>query len=96
MVYFPISKYRFVRNEKATQKNKKYQAVLMNKKTGRKIRVPYGDSRYQHYKDSTGEGLWSHKNHLDKSRRVRYKSRHQGYIKPGYYSPGYFSMRFLW
>jgi hypothetical protein len=88
--------YRFVRNEKATQKNKKYQAILINERTQREIRVPYGDSRYEQFRDSTGLGVYSSKNHLDKARRIRYKKRHQTYIKSGFYSPGYFSMKFLW
>ena len=96
MTYFPMDEWKFLRNEKATQKNKKYQAILINKKTGRKRKVPYGDSRYQQYKDSTGLGVYSNKNHLNKARRERYKKRHQNFIKPGLYSAGYFSMRFLW
>lgn len=95
-MYYPMKDYRFVRNEKATQKNKKYQAILVSERTQREIRVPYGDSRYEQYRDSTGLDAWSHRNHLDKARRKKYKDRHQGFIKPGHYSPGYFSMKYLW
>lgn len=49
---------------KSPRKNKKYRAILPNNKT-----VDFGDSRYQQYKDTTGLGLYTNKDHLDKERR---------------------------
>ena len=96
MTYFPMDEWKFLRNEKSASKNKKYNAILWNKKTKKEKKVPYGDSRYAQYRDSTGLGVFSNKDHLDKSRRKKYKIRHQNFIRPGYFSPSYFSMRFLW
>ena len=81
---------------------KKYTAILPNGKL-----VHFGHRDYQHYKDSVptrlGGGLWSHKNHMDKSRRQNYRRRHGGMkCKDGTkcinkkYSPAWFSYYFLW
>ena len=45
--------YTFVRNEKSNTKNKKYDGIIRNKNTKKEKRVPYGDIRYQHYRDTT-------------------------------------------
>lgn len=75
-------------------KNKKYDAILKNKFTGQIKKVPFGDQRFQHYRDSTGLNLYSHLNHLDKKRRDLYYKRHnKDYPK---FSADYFSKRFLW
>lgn len=74
---------------------KKYYAVLENKITKKLVQVPFGDQRYEQYKDSTGLGLYSEKNHLDKKRRKNYRARHQhDNLKD--WSSGYFSWKFLW
>ena len=96
MPYYSKKEYKLLGFEKSTRKNKKYNAILQNKKTGRQVRVPFGDVRYQQYKDTTGLGLYSHKDHGDKKRRASYKARHSVYVQDGYYSPGFFSMRYLW
>ena len=75
---------------------KKYLAVMPSGK-----RVSFGHQGYQQYKDTVpknlGGGKWSHKNHLDKERRRKYRKRHsaQGYHKR-LYSPAWFSYYFLW
>jgi len=80
----------------------KYTAYL---KSGKKVN--FGDSNYQHYKDSVprslGGGLWSHKNHLDPERRRLYRLRHGGIVtKSGEsackikYSACWFSYNYLW
>jgi len=82
--------------------NHKYTAILPSGK-----RVSFGHRDYQQYKDSVpvrlGGGLWSHKNHLDKTRRDSYRKRHGGMrCKNGdscigvKYSPAWFSYHFLW
>jgi hypothetical protein len=87
--------YRFVRFRKSNTANKKYDAILKNIKTMRTKTVPFGDSRYEHYKDSTGLGLWSHKDHKDISRRRNYRKRH--YKTSRYkFSSSYFSFNYLW
>ena len=81
--------------EKSHLKDKKYNAVLKNKKTGKIRKIPFGCSSYEHFKDKTKTGLWSHKDHKDKKRRELYRIRHKGEDKKKF-SSGYFSMKYLW
>jgi len=59
--------------------------------------VQFGHVEYEHYKDKTPLGAWSHKDHGDKRRRSNYRKRHgaKGYqlVK---YSPAWFSWHYLW
>jgi hypothetical protein len=91
-----MNEYTFVRFQKSNRKGKKYDAVLKNKKTKRETRIPFGQLGYQHYRDSTGLGIYSNLNHNDDKRRKSYKARHSVYIKSSMYSAGYFSMKYLW
>jgi hypothetical protein len=81
--------------QKSKTKNKKYDAMLVNKTSGKVIRVPFGDSRYEQYKDSTGLGLYSNRDHKDMKRREAYRKRHQG-EQNNKYSSGWFSWYYLW
>lgn len=74
---------------KSPLKNKKYRAILPNNK-----HVDFGDSRYQQYKDTTGLGLYTHKDHLDKERRRLYRLRHKRPTNKN--TAGYFSWKYLW
>lgn len=96
-------KYRFLRFEKSKKKGKKYTAVLQDKNTEREVKVHFGQKGYEHYKDSTGLGIWSHLNHLDKDRRKRYLQRASGIrdgegklTKDNILSPNYWSINYLW
>lgn len=73
----------------------------------RERRVSFGHRDYQHYKDRVprglGGGLWAHKDHGDRGRRINYRTRHAGVLgrdgKPAYrkrYTPAWFSYYFLW
>ncbi len=95
-MYLSFDDWKLDRFEKSKVKNKKYMALLKHRVTGKFRKMNFGDVRYQQYKDSTGLGLYSSKNHLDKKRRKNYRSRHETYIRSGMYSPGYFSMKYLW
>lgn len=86
---------KFLRFEVSKTKNKKYDAILLNEETKREKRVPFGDKRYEQYKDSTGLGKYSHKDHLDKERRKAYHQRHAS-DKGKKYSAGYFAAKYLW
>jgi len=94
--YYSKAEYKLKGFEKAKAKHKKYTAILENKKTKKQVKINFGDIRYQQFKDTTGLGLYSNKNHGDKKRRASYRARHAKDIKDGFYSAGYFSMRFLW
>lgn len=86
---------KFVKFEKAKAKNKKYSAILKNAETGRIKKVNFGDKRYQHFKDKTGLGIYSHLNHGDPERRRRYRLRHAKTMTKKY-SPSWFSAKYLW
>ena len=95
-MYFSKKEYSFIEFKISKMKNKKYAAILENKATKRRRIVNFGDNRYEQYKDTTGLGLYSDKNHLDEKRQEAYKTRHQKDIKEGFFNAGYFSMKYLW
>lgn len=86
--------YTFKGFEKSNVKNKKYNAILVHKKTKREKRVPFGDTRYEQYKDRA-LGLYKHKDHNDIKRRTAYRQRHSGEVNDKY-SSGYFAWKYLW
>lgn len=88
------SQYTFKEFRRSTSAHKKYDAVLVNKKTKREKKVPFGDSRYEQFKDKA-LGLYKHKDHNDPKRRTAYRQRHAGEEKKKF-SPGYFAWKFLW
>ena len=94
--YYPMSEYKFVKFRRSQTKGKKYDAILENKETKRTVTIPFGDNSMEQYKDTTGLGLYNHKNHNDNKRRKAYIARHSVYIKPNMYSAGWYSMNFLW
>lgn len=83
--------------KKSTQKNKKYMILYKNKW------IHFGDKRYQHYRDSTGLGIYSHLDHMDKERRRKYLLRSKAIKnKKGQLtwndksSSNYYSIKYLW
>lgn len=80
--------------EKSKTKHKKYDAILVHKKTKREKRVPFGDIRYEQYKDRA-LGLYKNKDHLDTKRRAAYRQRHSGELDDKF-SSGYFAWKYLW
>ena len=98
MAKYRKSEYKFVKFEKSDRKGKKYNAVLENKETKRQVRVPFGDSNFPQYRDTTGIGAFSKSDTMDKNRKRLYRQRHSK-EKPlfkEFYSPGFFSWRYLW
>jgi len=93
---YEMSKYALQGFQKSAKQNKKYDAILKNKETGRIVKVGFGDNRYENYADKTGLNLYSNLLHGDKERRRLYRLRHQKDIKDGIYSPGYFAYYYLW
>ena len=97
---------QLVKIEKSKAMNKKYAAIVFNKITKKLRRINFGDSRYENFKDSTGLGLFTSKNHGDRKRRKAYFMRHSGVstkIKAvkkerlsGKYSAKLLSHMFLW
>ncbi len=76
---------------KSTRKNKKYMADV--KLRGEMYKnVHFGDARYQHYKDITPLKLYSHLDHKDWDRKVRFYQRHNLNNGPA----AMLSKEFLW
>jgi len=73
-----------------------YNAILERVSDGKTVRVPFGSTQYQNYRDITGLNLYPHLIHGDSDRRRRYHARHRGYLKDGFYSSGLFSLVYLW
>ena len=89
------STHTFIGFEKSHLPTKKYNTILENKTTGRVSRVPFGAVGYEQYKDSTGLGIYSHLDHLDKDRRQNYIRRHsKDNNKP--FSASWLSLHYLW
>lgn len=86
--------YKLLRFEVSDVKHKKYNAVLEHK-TGRIKRIPFGDLRYEHFRDSTGLNVYSHLDHGDEKRRENYHKRHAN-TKDNLYSSSYFASKYLW
>lgn len=59
-------------------KTKKYRAFIRDKNTHKIRKIDFGASGYQQYKDSTGIGKYTYKDHGDKQRKNRYYQRHSG------------------
>ena len=84
--------------QKSTRKGKKYSVITPS---GKKIH--FGSSSMQQFRDSTGLGIYSYKDHGDKERQKRYLARAKGIRdKNGNLtwknkeSPNYYSIRYLW
>ena len=92
-MYYSDEEYKLINFQKSTRKNKKYDAILENKTTNKKVKIPFGDNRYHQYFDKLG--LYSSLNHGDKERRRLYIARHSKDINKAY-SASYFSLKYLW
>jgi len=96
MPYYSKKDYKLLGFRKSNAKNKKIYALLENKLTNKTVKVHFGDTRYQSYRNITGVYLAPSMIHGDKKRRASYRARHKGYLKDGYYSSSFFSYHYLW
>ena len=88
-------RFRHIRFERSKTMNKKYDGIIEDKITKRQQRVPFGDNRYEQYRDSTGLNLYSRLDHNDSKRRADYKTRHEK-TRHKKYSPSWYSDNYLW
>lgn len=88
-------RFRHIRFERSKTRNKKYDAIIEDKTTKRQQRVPFGDNRYEQYRDSTGLKLYSRLDHNDPKRRADYKSRHEK-TRHKIFSASWYADTFLW
>ena len=86
---------------KSKSKNKKYSVYVM--KDGKKTLIHFGDTTYQHYKDTTPLKLYSNLDHNDKVRQKSYLARAKGIKnKQGDLTwrdkntSNYYSVKYLW
>jgi hypothetical protein len=87
----------FIKFQRSKNKKKKYDALIKNKETGNINRVSFGSRNplMEHYRDTTGLGLYSSLDHLDKKRRDNFRKRHN--CKDALiYTPRWLSCNFLW
>ena len=87
--------YKLLKFARSRSRGKTYDAILINRRTRKEKRVPFGALGYEQYRDSTGLGLYSRSNHGDLKRRKRYRRRHAG-ENTRKFSSGYFSWKYLW
>ena len=87
----------FIRFERSKNKKKKYDALIKNKETGNIDRVGFGSRipLMAQYKDTTGLGLYSSLDHLDKKRRDNFRKR-MSCDTAKKMTAKYFSCSFLW
>jgi hypothetical protein len=95
-MYYSKKNYTLRGFRKSNRKNKKYYALLEDKQHHKLIKVHFGSTLYQHYKDATGLSDYVYLNHNNEERRRRYRARHNKDIRDDYYSPGYFAYFYLW
>lgn len=93
---YPKSDYDLIDIKISTLKNKKYDAFIVNKMTGKIVKIPFGQRNYQHFRDTTHLKHYSHLDHNDENRKSRYLSRFERLYDPKEYSPTYFSHNYLW
>ena len=67
-----------VKFEKSNRKDKKYSVITPE---GKKIH--FGNKKYEHFKDTTGLGLYRKLNHNDKKRQKNYQAFHESCLCNG-------------
>lgn len=73
--------------------DKKYVAILKNRKDGRLMKVPFGSKSFSQYHDKIGH--YKELDHKDPVRRNSYLKRHAN-DKDYKFSSGWFSANYLW
>ena len=99
---------RILSIKRSGRKGKKYVAIVQDRRTRRRRSVHFGAVGYDQYKDSTGLGHFTHRDHMDRRRRRNYFSRHSAVRTKRRairkerrksrrrYTPKLLSHRFLW
>ena len=87
----------FIKFQRSKNKKKKYDALIKNKETGNINRVSFGSRNplMEHYRDTTGLGLYSSLDHLDKKRRDNFRKR-MSCDTAKKMTARYFSCNYLW
>jgi len=90
-------RFRHIRFERSKSRGSKYDAIIEDKITKKRQRVPFGsaDPLYEQYRDTTGLRLYSRLDHNDEKRRQNYLARHQKTMTKKF-SSSWYAARFLW
>lgn len=88
-------RFKHIRFERSRVSGKKYDAIIEDKITKKRQRVPFGSSIHDQYRDSTGLKLYSRVDHNDEKRRQSYLARHEK-TRHKKFSPSWYSSVFLW
>ena len=96
MSYYSKKDYKLLGFRESRTKNKMYDAILENKLNYKTVRIPFGSSLHQNYRDITGLNAYPQLIHNDPKRRKNYKARAKNQLRDGYYSAGFFSYYYLW
>ena len=92
---YKIDEWAIDRFEKSTNRNKKYDAWIVNVETGEMKKIPFGAINYQHYMDTTPLKLYSNLDHNDEERRRKFYQR-MGDYDPNYITAKMLSSIYLW
>ena len=68
-------KFKLIKFQKSKTRGKKYDAIIEEKLTKRRMRIPFGAIGYEQYRDDTGLKLYTRYDHLDRERRKNYLKR---------------------
>ena len=91
-----MNDYELIGFRKSKKQFKKYDAMLNNINTDKIKYMPFGDTRYENFRDMTGLDLYDDKIHNNSKRRRLYRLRHHHNLKDGFFSPSYFAYFYLW
>lgn len=95
-MYYKKSLWNLQGYEKSSRKGKMYNALIKHRNNGKIVRIPFGSTDYENYRDKTDLNLYPKLIHNDKNRRSRYRKRMKHSVRGEYYSPSWFSYNILW
>jgi len=87
--------FRIVKFERSHLPQKKYNAIIEDVKTRKRMRVPFGSTAYEQYRDDVPLKLYKRLDHNDEKRRQNYLARHEK-TRHKKFSPSWFSSVYLW
>ncbi len=93
---YSTKSYLFIGLQPSESYGKKYDAILVSIKTGKQIKLPFGERDHNHYKDATSLNMYSDYNGLNEEHRHQYRITHSRKLIPNQYSEAYFNLKYLW
>ena len=87
--------FRIVKFERSHLPQKKYNAIIEDVKTRKRMKVPFGSTQYQQFRDDVPLKLYKRLDHNDEKRRKNYLARHEK-TRHKRFSPSWLSSVYLW